>query len=65
MSRQNDLIMLRMEIRAIRERVVADLDAVIAKVDRALPPPPDTDRTREMAGWGRVEWTEFLDGRRP
>lgn len=64
MSRQNDLIMLRMEIRAIRERVVADLDAVLAKVDRALPTPPDTDRTREMAGWGRVEWREFLDGRR-
>jgi hypothetical protein len=64
MTRQNDILMLAMELRAIRDRVVADLDAALAKVERALPPPAETDRTREMAGWGRVEWREFLDGRR-
>jgi hypothetical protein len=63
MTRQNDLLMLRMELQAMRDRLVADLDAALAKVDRALPP-PETDRTREMAGWGKVEWREFLEGRR-
>jgi len=64
MNCQNDLIMLAIELRAIRDRTQADLNAALAKIERVLPAPLETDRTREMAGWGRVEWREFLDGRR-
>lgn len=39
-SSENDteLLMLRMEIKAIRDRVMLDLDAALAKIDAALPP---------------------------
>lgn len=32
------LLMLRMEIKAIRDRVLLDLDAALAKIDAVLPP---------------------------
>lgn len=58
----NDLLMLRMELQAMRDRLVADLDAALAKVDRALPP-PENDRTREMARWSPAQWRDFYKGR--
>ena len=33
-----ELLMLRMEIKAIRDRVLLDMDAALARIDQALPP---------------------------
>jgi hypothetical protein len=37
------LAMIRMEIKAIRDRVMLDLDAALARIDAALPP-AETER---------------------
>lgn len=37
-SPADGLAMLRMEIKAIRDRVVLDLDAAVARIDSVLPP---------------------------
>ena len=60
----NDLLLLHMEVRAIRDRVVADLDAALAKIERALPPAEDSGRIREMQTWGRAQWREFMEAGR-
>lgn len=51
------LALLRMEIKAIRDRVVLDLDAALARIDAALPPvdterykPKTVDEYRKMYG---------------
>lgn len=61
----DSLALLRMEIKAIRDRVMLDLDAAIAKIDAALPPvdpdrykPRSVDEYRKMYGMPprRREW---------
>jgi hypothetical protein len=48
----SDLLLLRMEIKAIRDRVVLDLDAALAKIDAALPEEEDTGaKPRTAAEW--------------
>jgi hypothetical protein len=56
-----ELLMLHMEVRAIRDRVVADLDAALAKIERALPPRDDSARNREMSKWDRARWRHFRE----
>ncbi|MCU0589887.1 MAG: hypothetical protein MUC33_01215 [Desulfobacterales bacterium] len=66
-----ELLMLRMEIKAIRDRVVMDLDAALAKIDAALPPvdperykPRTTDEYRAMYGMRprKREWRRTRNG---
>ena len=61
MSDPNDLLLLRMEIKAIRDRVVADLDAALAKIEHALPEPEQAESTRAMKLWTPARWREFLE----
>jgi hypothetical protein len=62
---ENDFLMLRMEAAAIRDQVVINLNALIAKIDAALPPldsdtckPKSVDDYRKMYGMPprRREW---------
>jgi hypothetical protein len=57
----NDLLLLRMELRAIRDRVVADLDAALAKIDSALPEPAQSPAANSMKLWNSARWSEFLE----
>lgn len=51
----SDLLLLRMEIKAIRDRVVLDLDAALSKIDAALPEEQDTgSKPRTAAEWKAV-----------
>jgi hypothetical protein len=56
----HDLRLLRMELSAIRDRVVGDLDAAIAKIDSVLPADESYTAAR-MRTWGRDEWREFME----
>ena len=58
-STESELLMLAIELRAIRDRVVGDLDAALAKVERSLPPPADTAQIREMRSWTTARWRQF------
>jgi hypothetical protein len=55
------LLMLRMELKAIRDRAMADFDAALAKVDAALPAPDDSARQRDMRTWDRARWRQFRE----
>ena len=51
----NDLLMLRLELRAIRDRVMLDLDAALAKIDQALPEEEGNgSKPRTAAEWKAV-----------
>jgi hypothetical protein len=55
------LLMLRMELKAIRDRALADFDAAIAKVDAAIPEEDLAPRSAYMRKWTPARWREFLD----
>ncbi len=57
----NDLLMLRIELRAIRDRVMADLDAALAKIDHALPASEDSVAQSGMKSWDKTRWREYLE----
>lgn len=60
----SDLLLLRMEIKAIRDRVVLDLDAALAKIDQALPEEEDTgSKPRTAAEWKEI-YGKHKGGRR-
>jgi hypothetical protein len=68
-SQTDGLAMLRMEIKAIRDRVMLDLDAALARIDAALPPvdlerykPRSVDEYRAMYGM-RPRKREWRRGR--
>lgn len=56
-----DLLMLRMELKAIRDRTMADLDAALAKVDAAIPEEEISPRSAAMRKWTPARWREYLD----
>jgi hypothetical protein len=58
---ENHLIMLRMELKAIRDRAMADFDAALAKVDAAIPEEEIAPRSAAMRKWTPARWREFLD----
>ena len=58
------LLMLRMELKAIRDRAMADFDAAIAKVDAAIPEEEQSPRSASMRNWKPARWREFLDNGR-
>lgn len=60
-SNENHLLMLRMELKAIRDRAMADFDAAIARVDAAIPEEELTPRSASMRKWTPARWREFLD----
>ena len=60
-SNENQLLMLRMELKAIRDRAMADFDAAIARVDAAIPEEELTHRSASMREWTPARWREFLD----
>ena len=52
----NELLQLRMSLKAIRDRVNQDFDAINAKLERLLPEPQEpkkkvTDWKKEVASW--------------
>ena len=51
----SDLLLLRQEIKAIRDRVVMDLDAALAKVDAALHEEEPGCRRRKTAAEYKAE----------
>ena len=53
--------MLRMELKAIRDRAMADFDAAIAKVDAAIPEKELSQRSVSRSKWTSARWREFLD----
>jgi hypothetical protein len=53
--------MLRMELIAVRDRVMADFDAALAKVDAAIPEEELAPRSASMRNWKPARWREFLD----
>jgi hypothetical protein len=55
------LLMLRMELRAIRDRAMADFDAAIARVDAAIPEEELAPRSAAMRKWTPARWREFLE----
>ncbi len=57
----SSLLMLRMELKAIRDRALADFDAAIAKVDAAIPDEELAPRSVSMRNWTPARWREFLD----
>ena len=59
-EKTSDLLLLRMEIKAIRDRVVQDLDAALAKVDAAIPE-QETPRQSDMRRWDRARWRQFRE----
>jgi hypothetical protein len=54
---ENDLMALRMEIKAARD----NMDALLARVDSMLPEAVDGPTAAQMRGWGRVQWREFME----
>lgn len=58
---ENHLLMLRMELKAIRDRAMADFDAALAKVDAAIPYEDLSPRSVSMRKWTPARWREFLD----
>jgi hypothetical protein len=57
----NNLLLLRMEIKAIRDRVVQDLDAALSKIDKALPALECVDRYKPHTA---AEWKEIYKSNR-
>ena len=57
----SSLLMLRMELIAVRDRVMADFDAALAKVDAAIPEEELAPRSASMRNWKPARWREFLD----
>jgi hypothetical protein len=58
---ENHLLMLRMELKAIRDRAMAEFDAALAKVDAAIPEEELSPRSSSMRKWTSARWREFLD----
>ena len=57
-----ELILMRMSIKAIRDRMNEDLDAMAEQINRLLPPEDDT-RYQRRKHWGKKEWGLFLKGK--
>lgn len=55
------LLMLRMELKAIRDRAMADFDAAISSLDAAIPEEELPLRSASMRKWTQARWREFLD----
>ena len=54
-----ELILMRHSIRAIRERLNEDLDAMAKQIERLLPP-PDTERSRRFKNFTKKDWHKYL-----
>lgn len=60
-ANENSLLMLRMELKAIRDRAMADFDAALARVDAAIPEEDLSPSRAAMRKWTPARWREFLD----
>ena len=56
-----ELILMGMSIKAIRDRMNEDLDAMAEQINRLLPP-EDGARYHRRKHWGKKEWGAFLKG---
>ena len=56
---QQELELMRQSLRMIRDRVNADLDAMVEQIDKMLPP-EDTARSRRMKKYTKKDWERFL-----
>ena len=54
-----DLMLMRMEFKAMKERHCQDIDAMVARIDRMLPPDDDMRYQRQKA-FTTEEWEDFL-----
>jgi hypothetical protein len=55
-----ELLLLRMEISACRDRMVQDLAGILGRIDAAIPE-EDAPRRAGMRTWNSKRWREFLD----
>ncbi len=57
-----ELILMRMSIKAIRDRMNEDLDAMADQINRLLPPEDDS-RHQRYKNFTSKDWSDFLHGR--
>ena len=53
---------MRHSLKAIRDRVTEDLDAMADRIDRLLPP-EDVGRYQRYQNFSSQDWRDFLDGK--
>lgn len=56
-----ELALMRMSIRAMKERICEDLDAMADQIDRLLPPEDDRKHQR-YKNFTKEDWGKFLNG---
>ena len=54
-----DLMLMRMEFKAMKERHCRDIDAMVARLDRMLPPEDDL-RYQRLKKFTTEDWEDFL-----
>lgn len=57
-----ELILMRMSIRALKERVCEDLEAMADQIARLLPPEDDYKHQR-YKNFTKEDWGKFLEGK--
>jgi len=55
-----ELALMRMGIRAMREHINLSLDAMLGQINRLIPP-EDTNRSKKYKNYTREDWAKFLD----
>jgi hypothetical protein len=61
-AKENDLILLAMELRASKQQMVQTIDALLARVESLLPPDNHLRHAAKFRRYTRADWDRFVEG---